>query len=92
MTDAHGEFGVADLFGLTLAEAERLAEARGYEVRVVGADGVGFPVTMDFRPDRLDVYLIGGRVVDPSGEDAGNSPWPPPRHPEDDRHRADGPR
>jgi hypothetical protein len=49
--------------GLTQAEADEQARAAGLTTRVVGVDGIDLAVTMDFRPDRLNLMLFDGVVV-----------------------------
>jgi hypothetical protein len=63
----------ADYVGLTLEEAEARAAESGLTTRVVGADGADLVVTMDFRPDRLNLALFDGTVVAASleGEETG---------------------
>jgi hypothetical protein len=57
-----GPTGV-DYIGLTQAEADDRAQAAGLTTRVVGADGMDLVVTMDLRPDRLNLLLFDGVVV-----------------------------
>jgi hypothetical protein len=57
-----GPTGV-DYIGLTEAEADARAEAAGLTTRVVGVDGMDLVVTMDLRPDRLNLVLFEGVVV-----------------------------
>lgn len=57
-----GPTGV-DYVGLTQAEAEDRAQAAGLTTRVVGVDGMDLVVTMDLRPDRLNLVLFDGVVV-----------------------------
>jgi hypothetical protein len=57
-----GPTGV-DYIGLTQAEADDRAQAAGLTTRVVAADGMDLAVTMDFRPDRLNLVLFDGTVV-----------------------------
>jgi len=57
-----GPTGV-DYIGLTEAEADARAEAAGLTTRVVGVDGMDLVVTMDLRPDRLNLMLFDGVVV-----------------------------
>ncbi|MGH9112109.1 MAG: hypothetical protein ACRDZN_07425 [Acidimicrobiales bacterium] len=66
-----GESGVAYI-GLTEAEAETQAQSEGLTTRVVATDGMDLAVTMDLRPDRLDLMLFDGVVVaaQPGGEQA----------------------
>jgi hypothetical protein len=60
--DRTGPTGV-DYIGLTEAEANARAEAAGLTTRVVGVDGMDLIMTMDFRPDRLNLMLFDGVVV-----------------------------
>lgn len=52
--------------GLTLGEAENLARREKRSTRVVRIDGEWMPVTMDYRPDRLNFSIDGGVVTDVS--------------------------
>jgi hypothetical protein len=57
-----GPTGV-EYIGLTEAQADARAEAAGLTTRVVGVDGMDLVVTMDLRPDRLNLMLFDGVVV-----------------------------
>lgn len=57
-----GEVGQAYV-GLTEAEAQDRAAQDGYRARVTDRDGLGFAVTMDIAPDRLDLMVFDGVVV-----------------------------
>jgi hypothetical protein len=57
-----GPTGV-DYVGLTEGEADARAEAAGLTTRVVGVDGMDLVMTMDLRPDRLNLMLFDGRVA-----------------------------
>ena len=58
----------ADLIGLTLEEAQPVAEARGInQLRVMAEDGEHFFGTCDFLMDRLDVGLTEGRISEIMG-------------------------
>ena len=46
-------------FGHTRAEIETFGKA----IRVIGLDQNSFIVTEDLKPNRLNVYLVDGRVV-----------------------------
>lgn len=48
--------------GLTLREAKELARP-DVTIRVAGRDGSCFPLTMDYRTDRVNVYLENGTVT-----------------------------
>jgi hypothetical protein len=50
-----GKFDVGRLIGLTLAEAERLAERHHYTVRRIAAPGDHGALERDFESNRLDV-------------------------------------
>jgi hypothetical protein len=51
------------LVGVAEAEAERVAGERGCGWRVGVRDGESFPVTMDYRPDRITVTIVDGVVT-----------------------------
>lgn len=51
------------LLGLSVAQAEARAAKRDYTVRVVSVNGQSRPMTMDYRPDRLNLYVEDGRVT-----------------------------
>jgi uncharacterized OB-fold protein len=56
--------GVNDMIlGMTVAEAEMYAKANGVDFRTGTVDGVGMPVTMDFRPGRITAEIKNGVVV-----------------------------
>ena len=65
MTDPiHETQAFADsIVGVAETDAERAAAERGYGWRVGGRDGELFPVTMDYRPDRVTVTITGGVVT-----------------------------
>lgn len=52
-----------DFVGLELEEAERLATRRRLAHRVTMRDGEPLPATMDYRPDRVNFEVEGGRVA-----------------------------
>ncbi|WP_216641471.1 hypothetical protein [Rhodoluna limnophila] len=52
------------LIGLEEQDAIRAIESRGYEYRVVERDGESFPVTLDYRPTRINLSIEGLIVVD----------------------------
>jgi hypothetical protein len=56
-------FDPSTLVGLSVGEAQQRVAAKGLRFRVTGADGVAFPVTMDLRPNRVNVWLEKGIVV-----------------------------
>jgi hypothetical protein len=49
--------------GLTLTQAEERARQEGLTTRVVGRDGADLAVTMDLRPDRLNLMVFAETVV-----------------------------
>jgi hypothetical protein len=52
----------ASYLGLTEAEALAAAERAGRPARIVARDDQMFPVTMDYREDRLNFTITAGRV------------------------------
>ncbi len=54
----------ATLVGMKLARARTAAQDEGYAFRVVSVDGESRPVTMDYRPDRLNATVVDGRVTE----------------------------
>jgi hypothetical protein len=55
---------VADqLIGLNLHDANELATRSGRQLRVVKRDGEGVLVTLDLRPDRINIETEGDIVV-----------------------------
>ena len=50
------------IVGLPEGEAEQLAGEHACGWRVGGRDGEFFPVTMDYRPDRITVIVDAGIV------------------------------
>jgi hypothetical protein len=55
---------LADVRGLSLDEATKLAESQGWIVRVAREDGVDLALTMDFVDNRLNVAVEGGVVTE----------------------------
>ncbi|MFM8626792.1 MAG: hypothetical protein ACKOCC_07605 [Actinomycetota bacterium] len=53
----------ASLVGLTEAEATKVATSKGWAVRVVERDGEQFMVTADWRGDRVNLTVTGGKVT-----------------------------
>lgn len=53
----------ADYVGLPLQQAQAAADRQGLRHRVVVRDGVSLPVTMDYRPDRLNFTVVRGVVT-----------------------------
>jgi len=56
----------ASLVGLTETEATKVATSKGWTVRVVERDGEQFMVTADWRGDRVNLTVRGGKVTDTS--------------------------
>jgi hypothetical protein len=53
----------ADFVGLPEKEGAALAEKRGLKQRVVSVDGQLRPTTRDYRKDRVNFELEGGKIV-----------------------------
>lgn len=51
------------LVGLSEQDAADVADDRGWTIRVVVLDGEDRPMTMDFRPNRVNVEVADGEVV-----------------------------
>jgi len=67
---------VDDYLGLTVAEAEAVAEPLRRIVRVLWVDGEGLAGTDDFIPDRLNLKVQDGIVIGvktDGGESAGDT-------------------
>lgn len=64
--------------GLSLADAEARAEAAGLTTRVVGVDGISLAMTLDLRPDRLNLMLFDGTVVAARLDDESSAVGPVP--------------
>ena len=55
---------VADtIVGMSEAEATKAAEAKGLTVRVGSRDGEDFPLTMDYRIDRVTLTVVADKVT-----------------------------
>lgn len=53
--------------GLTLEEAQVLAGSEGRRHRLVSLDGVSFPVTKDYWPERVNFTVVSGVVTEARG-------------------------
>ena len=61
---APGDGGKLDaLAGLSEADATAAAAQKGFTVRIVARDGEWYPVTKDYRLDRINLVVAGGVVV-----------------------------
>lgn len=49
--------------GMALDAASSRADKAGIRWRVIEEDGKGRPVTMDFRPDRLNFAVAAGKII-----------------------------
>lgn len=49
--------------GMTLTEGSARADKAGIRWRVIEEDGKSRPVTMDYRPDRLNFVVAGGKII-----------------------------
>lgn len=54
---------IASFVGLTEAEAGERAAAAGWSVRIAARDGEQFQLTMDYRPDRINLSIEAGTVT-----------------------------
>ncbi|MEQ1849700.1 MAG: hypothetical protein ABL890_03870 [Candidatus Peribacteraceae bacterium] len=54
--------GNADYVGMTVTQAETKASTEGAEFRVVMQDGEALPITLDYRPGRINATVEGGIV------------------------------
>lgn len=52
-----------DFVGLTVEEGEAMAKERKLVHRIVSVDGDVRPVTMDYRPDRINFTVEIGKIV-----------------------------
>ena len=60
LSESNGE---ARFLGMEWKKAEALAKELGHSSRVTKIDGEPKPVTMDYRPERLNFEIEGGEVV-----------------------------
>lgn len=66
-----------DYVGLSLEEAQNLAEERGVPFRVVERDGEALMATMDYRPGRINARVENDIVIGYDREGAENEQTPP---------------
>ena len=52
------------LAGLSEADATAAAAQKGFTVRIIARDGEWYPVTKDYRLDRINFVVVNGVVVD----------------------------
>lgn len=57
-------FSTQSLIGLTKEDAKDLAEKHGFTIRVMHEDGESFMGTMDYRTDRVNLSVNGGKVTE----------------------------
>jgi hypothetical protein len=71
-----------DYIGLTIEEAQQLADQRETSFRVVEQDGQPLPATMDWRPGRINARVENGMIVgyDIEGEGIENLPAADPAY------------
>jgi hypothetical protein len=58
------DFDLQSVVGMTEAEASSAAASAGRECRVMSRDGQSMTVTLDYRPDRVNLVVEGGVVTD----------------------------
>ena len=51
------------LIGLSEKNAKRLAEKSGWKFRVASRDEEAFMLTADYREDRINAHVVGGKVT-----------------------------
>ena len=54
------------VLGKAYEEARNLVSESGCEMRLSSRDGESFPMTMDFRGDRVNLDLVDGKVTSAS--------------------------
>ncbi len=57
------DINATDYIGLTIEQAQSLAETNGVSFRVVAQDDEFFPVTMDYRPGRINATVRDGLII-----------------------------
>lgn len=55
-------FKIVDILGKSEKEAREKAHEAGYTTRIVSENGKFFPVTRDYRTDRINLYIQSGMV------------------------------
>ena len=61
------DFDANTLLGKEEKPAQSLAKKNGCDMRVTERDGEMFPMTMDFRPNRVNVVVADGKVSKVTG-------------------------
>lgn len=56
-----------DIIGKNINEARGIATSKGLTIRVMEEDGESYVGTCDFRPDRINVVVKEGKVVEITG-------------------------
>ena len=56
--------GLAHAAGLSEADATAAAAQKGFTVRIIARDDEWYPVTKDYRLDRINLVVVNGVVVD----------------------------
>ena len=51
------------LVGLSESDATKTVESKGWVVRIGSRDGENFPLTMDYRPDRVTLTVVSDKVT-----------------------------
>lgn len=54
---------IRNLNGLTKEEGIKLCNDNGYDVRVVKEDSKNYAITMDFRFNRVNLYIENGMII-----------------------------
>ena len=58
---------MVDIIGKTEKEAEHALKRTGKKMRVTQRDGESYMVTMDWLPDRINVVVERGKIIQVSG-------------------------
>lgn len=56
-----------DYLKKTEEEATKLAESKGFTVRIIERDGKSMMVPMDYSNNRINFAIVNGKVADVSG-------------------------